>query len=250
MIESLGHRVDLAVNGQEAIDAMTRTRYDAILMDCNMPIMDGYEATRSIRTLEGSERHTPIVAMTADAMVGDRDRSLAAGMDDYLPKPVRLADLAAVLERCIGTDDDLGPSGVRIHAAGDGSSPSEPGVLDVAMVAGLQELDRAHGGLAHVAETFISDSTTRLGALHRGIRDTDNQLVADTCHSLKGSSANMGASAMAQLCADLAVAADDLGIPGGRDILDRLEIEFARVRPALVAAFPATGWSSSPGSCP
>lgn len=79
---------------------MTRTRYDAVLMDCNMPIMDGYEATRSIRKLEGSERHTPIIAMTADAMVGDRDRSLEAGMDDYLTKPVSLADLAAALGRC------------------------------------------------------------------------------------------------------------------------------------------------------
>lgn len=107
------------------------------------------------------------------------------------------------------------------------------------MVAGLQELDRTHGGMVHLVEMYLHDGTTRLGALNRGILDADSELVADTSHSLKGSSANMGALAMAQLCADLEAAADSVEIPGGREILDRLEIEFARVRPALIAAFPA-----------
>ena len=100
LLERLGCVVDVAANGIEAVDAALRTRYDAILMDCLMPVMDGYEATGRIRGLEGG-RHTPIVALTASAMVGDRERCLAAGMDDYLSKPLDRAALAAALARCL-----------------------------------------------------------------------------------------------------------------------------------------------------
>jgi CheY-like chemotaxis protein/anti-sigma regulatory factor (Ser/Thr protein kinase) len=99
MLQRLGHRADSAQNGIEALAALKLARYDVILMDCQMPEMDGFEATREIRLREGAERHTPIVAMTANAMAGDREACLAAGMDDYVAKPVRLEDLADALLR-------------------------------------------------------------------------------------------------------------------------------------------------------
>jgi signal transduction histidine kinase/CheY-like chemotaxis protein len=116
MLQRLGHRVDAAQNGIEALAALKLARYDVILMDCQMPEMDGFEATREIRLREGSERHTPIVAMTANAMAGDRGTCLAAGMDDYVSKPVRLEDLAEALLRWLPRDADGGPSARSDHA--------------------------------------------------------------------------------------------------------------------------------------
>src|SRR5205823_8957524 len=96
-----GYPADTADNGQQAIEALGRSTYAAVLMDCQMPEMDGFAATREIRRREG-ERHTPIIGLTANAMEGDRERCLAAGMDDYLSKPFGTDALAAILERWAG----------------------------------------------------------------------------------------------------------------------------------------------------
>jgi len=100
LLERLGYAVDVVANGAEAVDAVRHNRYDAVLMDCLMPVMDGYEATDHIRRLENDARHTPIIALTASALAGDRERCLAAGMDDYLAKPLDQSALAGVLSRC------------------------------------------------------------------------------------------------------------------------------------------------------
>ena len=101
MLAALGYRADVVANGLEAIEAVGRIPYAAILMDCQMPEMDGYEATREIRLREGSGRHTPIIALTADVMKDARAKSLSAGMDDYITKPLKRAELAAALERSL-----------------------------------------------------------------------------------------------------------------------------------------------------
>jgi CheY-like chemotaxis protein len=100
LLERLGCVVDVVANGAEAVDAVRRTRYDAILMECVMPVMDGYAAAARIRGLQTDGRHTPIIAITASATAADRQRCLAAGMDDYLSKPLDQAALARVLARC------------------------------------------------------------------------------------------------------------------------------------------------------
>ncbi|HYR47461.1 MAG TPA: response regulator [Candidatus Polarisedimenticolia bacterium] len=110
MVERLGYRADKAGNGVEAVRVLDRMNYDAVLMDCQMPEMDGYEATRQIRRHEKEGRRTPIIAMTASAMAGDRERCLAAGMDDYISKPIKLHVVAAVLERWLGPVQEPAPT--------------------------------------------------------------------------------------------------------------------------------------------
>ncbi len=120
MLEKLGHRADVVANGMEAIDALTRIGYAAVLMDCQMPEMDGFEATREIRRRQPSPRHTPVIAMTAAAGQGDRERCFEAGMDDYISKPVKMEELGAVLDRWV-TDDGSPESESSLASAPDGS---------------------------------------------------------------------------------------------------------------------------------
>ncbi len=102
MLESGGYCVDVVAEGADAVTAVRAFQYDAVLMDCHMPLMDGFDATTAIRAEEGDRRHAPIIALTAGAMQEDRERCLAAGMDDYLAKPVRKADLLAAVGRWVG----------------------------------------------------------------------------------------------------------------------------------------------------
>jgi signal transduction histidine kinase/CheY-like chemotaxis protein/HPt (histidine-containing phosphotransfer) domain-containing protein len=215
MLTDRGHRVDVATNGREAIDAVMGTRYAAVLMDCQMPVMDGYDAARAIRAAEGSARHTPIVAMTAGAMLGDRERCIEAGMDDYIAKPVRAGELLAVVTRWASSE-----------------------VLDSGVIAELRDLDERSGGMAQIVAAFAIDTAARIDVLRHGIAAEDTALVACTCHYLQGSSASMGARAMTGVCAELGAAAARGSLGGGPHILRRLEIELGRVRAALTAAFP------------
>src|SRR5215210_1918033 len=233
MLERLGYRVDVAQNGLEALEALARNRYAAVLMDVQMPEMDGHEATAEIRrreaalAWEGEGHSVPIIAMTANAMQGDREKALAAGMDDYLAKPVRQEELEEVLGRWV-SGGAAATSEARAAPNGDGS------VLDPEVLASLRDLGDA-GLLTELAEMFFDDASSRLAELREAVEAGDAEGVKRVAHTLKGSSGNMGAARMSAICAglqDVGTSGDLARAPG---LLEELEEEFGRVRPALEA---------------
>jgi signal transduction histidine kinase len=207
MLEARGVIADVAATGVEAVDAWSRVPYDLVLMDCRMPEMNGYEATREVRRREEGARHTPIVAMTADALAADRRRCLDAGMDEHLAKPVGARELDAVLARF------LAPAGPR--------EPAIPARV-------LDDTRAAMGaGFAVVVDRYLDDARSAMEALRAAASRRDHQAIADLAHRIKGSSGVVGARRMAQLCQHLV---DD---PRQADRIDEIDEELRRVREQL-----------------
>jgi two-component system, sensor histidine kinase and response regulator len=211
----LGYDVDVAGNGIEALDALGRQRYDLVFMDCQMPGMDGFQATRAIRAREGDGRRTPIVAMTANALKGGREACLAVGMDDYLSKPVLAEDLRRALATWLPADGLRAGDGipaVETKPALRARRECEPDVLpslDADVLAGLRALEAATepGLLQEVLSTFQAAVPERLQALREIGSPGDVRALGPVAHSLKGSCGIVGARRMAARCAALEQAA-------------------------------------------
>jgi len=197
MLERLGYRCDLAENGQDALDALARSDYDVVFMDCQMPVMDGFEATRQIRLLEGENRRIEIIATTADALKGTRERCIESGMDGYISKPIDLDELAAVLERFGGsltvddsetpeTDDEAPVEIARLQAIARGDRGFERRIL----LLYLEECDKRHEGIG------------------RALEGENLEALRQEAHTLKGSSSNIGADSVAELAGRLQNAAE------------------------------------------
>jgi PAS domain S-box-containing protein len=225
MLAGAGYRVDTALNGAEAVKAVSRQAkanqpYDAILMDCQMPELNGYEATAVIRADEGSERRTPIIALTAGARSEDRERCLAEGMDGYLAKPVSKDALLAVVARS-----------VRAGA----SANSGKHVLEPEVVERLERLGAATGEdlMAQLAELFLADADERLAGLHDALEAGNAVSVSEIAHTMAGAGANLGATDLARVCTTLARRTATGDLTGVDALVATLEIELERVRRAL-----------------
>jgi two-component system sensor histidine kinase/response regulator len=202
MVERLGFVTDVAGNGVEALEALGCEDYAVVLMDCHMPVMDGFAATQKIREVEQGRRRTPVVALTASALVSDRERCLGAGMDDYVSKPIDPDALAAVLERWAPARR---PDGAAGHDGPDLTLVRDTRHLDPDQIEGLAELRTPDGG--SLLATFISSFTRRVDerlAVIRGCADrADDEALAMAAHELRGSAATIGAVRVAALCAEL-----------------------------------------------
>jgi CheY-like chemotaxis protein/HPt (histidine-containing phosphotransfer) domain-containing protein len=234
LLKKLGYRADVASNGLEALEALERQPYDVVFMDVQMPEMDGLEATRRLR--ERWPAHGPrVVAMTANAMQGDREACLEAGMDDYVAKPIRVEELVEALGRC---SPSTAEGGRTVPADGHGdATPSHQGVLDPAALQRLVATlgDEGSDLVAELVDTFFDQAPGLLETLRRGLSDGNAKEVRRATHSLKSNGAVLGALAFTAVCreAEAAAAQEDLALAG--ELAPRIEAEYETAKLALEA---------------
>jgi two-component system, sensor histidine kinase and response regulator len=234
VLERLGYSAEVVDNGLAAVEALCAGAYAAVLMDVQMPQMDGLEATRQIRK-PGSgvvDPRIPIIALTAHATEGDRTDCLRAGMDDYLVKPIRPIELAETLERWLrgpAARGPVAPSGGPTEAPGEPAptggnpEPSAPEPFDESVL--LELLDGDREAAAEILDDYVREGHATLAAIHEALVATDLAAVKSKAHSLKGASANVGASAMRELAARLEAAA------AGQSLSESLSV-FAEIEAA------------------
>lgn len=192
LISRLGHTVTLADNGLAAIEAVQAGDFDLIFMDIHMPVMEGHEATRRIRALPSEKANTPIVAMTAKALAGDREECLAAGMDDYLPKPVHRDALASCIEAWSNGRSN------NANAVLPQENVASTTLLDTAII---QELRTVAGesGFIDLITTLLDTATTQLSDIEKALATDNSAAITKISYSLRGASANMGLSGLSEV---------------------------------------------------
>ena len=226
-LKKLGYYADAVSNGKEVLEALRQVPYDIILMDCQMPEMDGYEVSRAIRQQHSVSRPY-IIALTANALQGDRERCLQAGMNDYLTKPLQISDLESSLQRAL----------LRVQPVGrPRSATALAGTLDPAILASLRELSspQSPDPLHELIELFLKDARVRLQKLALALEAKDWSALASTAHTLKGSANNLGARQLASLLSNLENCAKAANHTDSADILLSVRSEFQEVETALLA---------------
>ncbi|MBI3131761.1 MAG: PAS domain S-box protein [Acidobacteria bacterium] len=232
-LERLGYRAEVVGNGLEALEALRKGPYDLVFMDCQMPEMDGFEATAALRRLEAlSGRHTPIVALTAHAMAGERERCLAAGMDDYATKPLQLEELKRVLREWV---DEAPPAAAP--PSGQPPAPfSGPGILDESTLGQLRELDDGGNGLIReMFGLFLEDVPLRIESMKQHLAEGDVTSLGQDAHALKGGSGSLGANRLRHLCADLEKAGREHRLTDAAQILPQVLTAYDEAKAALEA---------------
>jgi PAS domain S-box-containing protein len=202
MLEKLGYRCDVADNGIEALKALGNISYDLIFMDCQMPEMDGYEATREIRKIQGAAKHTPIVAMTAEALEGDREKCINAGMDDYLSKPIQINNLKMILEKYLSQE----PGNHQTILAEPAEDEENPPV-------DIERLKEVAGGdqdfVQELIHLFREETLARKAGMEKALEEKDLATLRKEAHSAKGSAGNIGAANLQDIAAKLQHSAEE-----------------------------------------
>jgi CheY-like chemotaxis protein/HPt (histidine-containing phosphotransfer) domain-containing protein len=221
MLASLGLDVLHAAHGGEACGLALSRPVDLVLMDCQMPVMDGFAATAELRR-HAQLRKLPIIAVTANALQGDRDACLAAGMDDYLSKPFALQELAATLGRWLALPQE--------RPAGQCNDPISRQALD-----NIRALSGERGAalVRKVVSAYVDDAPLQLDTLRQAIAGQDPAVLRRAAHSLKSASANVGALTLAQMCKQMEHLGRAEQIDGASGILTDMEQEFHAVRRSL-----------------
>jgi CheY-like chemotaxis protein/HPt (histidine-containing phosphotransfer) domain-containing protein len=228
LLESLGYHCEIAQDGVEAVEMLTHPhRFAAVLMDCRMPRLDGYDATRRVRQSEPERTRVPIIAMTASALEGERERCLAAGMDDFLTKPVGRAEVDAALRRWVHRADPLGDGAAD---ASDGTAA----VLDQARVKMLDELRKdGVSFFERTAASFLSRVDEQVQGIHDAVVARDPERLTAAAHLLKGSALNLGLPLVGEAAARLEELGDEGRTDGTAEPLARLAHEVGRGVAAL-----------------
>ncbi len=234
LLSDAGHEVVLASDGQQAIDTWRCSSFDLILMDVQMPVLDGLRATQEIRALERAGERVPIIAMTAGAMRGDQEACLAAGMDDYVSKPFELSDFLRTVARWLGGGDDAGAE--TEQAWRDEEAP----VIDTAHLDALARM-MPPARLATILHSAIEGSDGRIARLEALSDAADLDQLGRDAHDLKSVSGNLGARRLQQLAEDLEAACRSGDLPRARAIVDRVPLVAAEAQAVMRARFTALG---------
>jgi two-component system sensor histidine kinase/response regulator len=239
-LQGLGYDADAVSNGREALDALEKNGYDLVLMDCQMPGMDGYEATIELRRREGAEKHIPVIAVTAHAFESDREKCLTAGMDDYISKPMSTQTLKSVLERWLSRaapDNAAGTSAGVASSAGASNDAHLENIMSAPVLAGFRAAspDGNADGTLGLLDLYVRDVRPLLEGLREAAAGDDTQAVEKAAHGVKGMSAALGIQRMAVLSSELERKGRNGALEGASAILDQLEEEFEHIRQVLDA---------------
>ncbi len=252
ILQQIGYKPDVVANGQEALDALDRKKYDLIFMDVMMPEMDGLEATREIRkrqkeaVSENYKSRIIIIAMTAQAMQGDREKCIASGMDDYLAKPIRPADVSGMIAKWIAPKAEAEAQSSPAAAA-ETSSPVDAVPVEMDRLAELADGDK--NTLRELVDLFNSQTTRQLSQLEAALSANNSEQVRHLAHSCKGASATMGMAPLAAILYELEKMGRSGVLDGAAPLLASAAAEFKRVQnflasmPALSAAPAAAVYS-------
>jgi CheY-like chemotaxis protein/HPt (histidine-containing phosphotransfer) domain-containing protein len=239
LLNRLGYRADVAANGLEALEALERQPYDVVLMDMQMPEMDGLEATGHILRRWPSEGRPRIIAMTANAMEGDREAYLAAGMDDYVSKPIRVEELVRALSESRPTNmsndvngsatEDVEQTLTEAESAGDTQQILDPAALEtlLELVGGEKAL------VAELIDSFLEEAPPLFTQLRQSVEQGDAAGLRMAAHTIKSSSNDFGATALAELCRELEEMGKNGTLEGAAELTAQAEAEYERVQAAL-----------------
>jgi CheY-like chemotaxis protein/HPt (histidine-containing phosphotransfer) domain-containing protein len=242
VLQKLGYQAEVTANGLEALQALEREPYDVVLMDVQMPTMDGLEATRRIHQRWPEGRRPHIIAATASAMPEEREACLAAGMDDYLSKPIRVDELAAALRRCRPHIAPQPPalasgSGEVAQVPPEREPQGQPAIAGVLHPLGLERLMETIGGdrslLTALVDTFLSDAPRLVEAARRGFEHGQTDEIRRAAHTLKSNGATFGATSFSELSRQLEALARSGILEGSDELIARIDAEYERVRIAL-----------------
>jgi signal transduction histidine kinase/CheY-like chemotaxis protein/HPt (histidine-containing phosphotransfer) domain-containing protein len=240
LLARMGYRADIAANGLEAVESLKRQHYDVVLMDVQMPEMDGLEATRHIRSMKtGSAPY--IIAMTANAMQEDREICLRAGMDDYVSKPIQVVELVTALKRSRAASATQQLRAVQIARA-DTQGDSDM-VLDPKALRNLLNLvGQDQAALGELIDSFLDEAPRLLAGMRQAVEQQDAAALTLNAHSLKSNGTDLGATTFAGLCRQLEALGRQGSLDGALQLLEQAEAEYQRVQAALQA------WRQSSGA--
>jgi two-component system, sensor histidine kinase and response regulator len=241
LLERTGCRVTLAANGVEALAALAREFFNLVLMDCEMPILDGLSATRALREREGEQgggRHQVVIALTAHASPAERDRCLAAGMDDYLAKPIRAPDLLATLGRWWAPPVLEAPPAPRPSVPAVTAPAAAAPAVDASVIADLRE---AVGEIRDIIETCLKDLPLRLAELRAGLAAGDVQRVSAVAHGLAGVMGTLGARGLMRHASALNAKAKAGDLTEAADLVAAIEAEANRATRELADQLDPNG---------